>query len=73
MGRVMGLNPDLLANLDRLGAAVQETEERRARREAGIVARRQRGCSIYRQQDEHVCGTCGHRWDADEEPTCPRS
>lgn len=69
----MGVKAELLKNLADLGEAVRQRDEDRARKEAGIIARRQRGCSIYRQQDEHVCGTCGQRWDTDEEPSCPRA
>lgn len=70
----MGVNPDdLLRNLADLGEAVRERGERQSRKEAGIIDRRQRGCSVQRQQDEYVCGVCGSRWGADEEPSCPRA
>lgn len=73
MGSTMGrVDPTLLAALERLGASVAEETNRRARREAGIAERRERGCSVRRQQDEYVCSTCGVRWDQDEEVSCPR-
>lgn len=29
-------------------------------------------CRVERQGDEIFCSTCTRRWDADEEPPCPR-
>ena len=64
--------PELQQALERLGAAVAVSDERQARKEAGIIQRARRGCSIRRQQDEHVCSTCGGRWDVSDSVDCPR-